>query len=118
MARIPETDASEDPGGMDKVLERISGVLEYFGRSPGEVSPRYGAAEETRELQAPSPQMPEPAPVEEASVVSPEQETGVLDRLGGSQRTERSQQTLDAARSALDNYRDLRRNPNYDEDIV
>ena len=118
MPRMPETDVAEEVPTMDKVLSRVAQVLEYFGSSPGEVSPRYGTAEETREMQAPPPETPEPAPVEEASVAAPQQETGVLERMAGSQQTERSQQTLDAARSALENYRNSSGNPNYEEDIV
>lgn len=115
---IPETDVAEETPSFDKVLSRISSLLEYFGQGSKDTGSRFGTAEANRAVQAPPPEMPEPAPVEEAAITAPEQETGVLNRLAGSERTPRSEQTLDAARAAVDNYRNSRRQTPYDEDLV
>tara|TARA_R110000824_G_scaffold207771_4_gene393289 strand:- start:2411 stop:2707 length:297 start_codon:yes stop_codon:yes gene_type:complete len=95
----------EDP---DKLLSRLGGMLEYFRASPGDTGSRFGTAEEVQEIQ------PEPAEIP----AEPEPQMGALETLGGQEMTERSSDTLEAARSALDNYRNTRGNPGYGEDLV
>lgn len=95
----------EDP---DKLLSRLGGMLEYFRSSPGDVDSRFGAAEQVQEIQ--------PAPAEIPA--APEPQMGALETLGGQQMTQRSSDTLEAARSALENYRNTRGNPSYTKDIV
>lgn len=95
----------------DKLLSRLSGMLEYFGASPGAVDSRFGTAEQVQELQPDPTALPEPEP-------EPEAPKGALATLGGQQMTQRSSDTLEAARSALENYRSSRGNPSYSKDIV
>ena len=92
----------------DKLLSRLGGMLEYFRASPGDVDSRFGAAEDVQELQ------PEPTELP----TTPDPQTGALDKLGGQETTQRSSDTLEAARSALENYRNTRGNPGYNKDVV
>ena len=97
-----------DEAQSDKILSRLGGMLEYFGASPGAVDSRFGAAEQVQEVQ------PEPTPLPE----EPEPQRGALETLGAQHMSQRSTDTLEAARSALENYRNSRGAPAYDKDIV
>lgn len=76
----------------DALLARLSSVLDKFGRVSTPIE------EQMQEIQ-PEP----PAPPEE-----PAPQMGALETLGGQEMTQRSTDTLEAARSALENYRNKR----------
>tara|TARA_R100000808_G_scaffold672_3_gene3344 strand:- start:12627 stop:12875 length:249 start_codon:yes stop_codon:yes gene_type:complete len=77
----------------DALLSRLGSVLDRFGRVPSPVEAQMQEAQ------------PEPPVPPETPEAVPQ---GALDKMGGSEMPQRSIDTLDAARAALENYRNRR----------